>query len=1260
MKKTLLSLILWTSSFVLWANTATDANIHAHHSHESKIAFIENQGQWHENVLYKASIGGLNTIFLEKKALTYVYFDAEDMAKMHDYSQATPAEKAAFCMKAHAYKVNFLNAQTPKVTEGIDKRTEYHNYFLGKNSEKWARKVGLYDGVYSQGLYKGVHLSTYTANNKLKYDLIVDANADVSKIAMQYDGTDRMAIQNGRLVSYLSVETIIEQAPYAYQVVDGKVKQVACNYVLDEKTKTVSFEFPNGYDTNLQLVIDPEIVAATLSGTGGFSSNYGHCAAFDSEGNILTGAISFDSDYPTNTGAFQTSYGGGQTDIAISKLNPTGTSLTYATFLGGNGSDYPHSLFADLNLNLHVYGSSESNNYPTSSNAYDSTYGGGTSDIVVTVLTPDGSDIVGSTYMGGSDVDGRNTASTNYGDQYRGEIIADFFGNTYIASCTSSSNFPTVNAIQPTSIAGQDGVLFKLNEDLSELEWSTYLGSSGSDMCYGLRIDADYNVYVCGAAGSDDFPSVAGGYQETHNNSLDAYILYISDDGSTILNSTFWGTSSNDLAFFIDIDNEDDVAIYGQTEGTVPLTPAGVYAQADSKQFIASFKPDLATLKYSTAVGGGGFFGGFGLVPDAFMVDNCGYIYFSGYNAVAELETTDDAILNNGGFYVGVLEQNGMGLFYATYYTGNHVDGGTSRFDDNGIVYQAVCSGGGFQTNADAYAPNQSTSWDIGVFKIDFQVPSVNAVANAPSGSIGCTPLTVDFSNLGSSGTVFLWDFADGNTSNEDEPTHTFEEPGIFNVQLIVTDPTSCNQADTAYIKIITLNNEDPIIHEVNICENEVAALAAPDVDDDVAYLWQDGSTEQEFNTLESGTYWVQTSFENLENCFQVDSFHVTLISAAINLGNDTLICGNIHTLDATLEGATHLWSNGSNDAIIDISEDGEYWVAVALGACITTDTINVSFQEPPVIDLGADANICGDESITLDVTTNGANYEWQDGSSDAIFTATEAGTYTVTVHFADNCLVVDSIVVFGGNPQIDLGDDVVICAGEEYILDATTAMDNLENVSFLWNDGSTEPIRTVNQGGTYSVDVSINGCMATDEIVINNFAAFPPINLGEDQTLCQGETLTLALPELQSGVEIRWQDGSSGTDFLVTEAGTYSVELTTNCETVSDDVFVDYIALPDINNPVLIPTAFTPNNDNVNDMLQPVLTGDISDYSFEVYNRWGNQVFATTDMTQGWDGFVKDAETDIGVYAWWCKAKITDCKGTRDLFLKGNTTLIR
>ncbi|MGB1204469.1 MAG: T9SS type A sorting domain-containing protein [Chitinophagales bacterium] len=943
MLKTLIYLALWASASIFFVKNEANAHSHHNHKHETKISFIENGGQWHENILYKGSLNGLNTIFLEKQAFTFVYFDKEDMKNMHDFSQATESEKAKYCMKGHSYKVNFLNSKTPTIIKGIDKHRAYHNYFLGNDSKKWAKKMGVYGGIFYENLYQNIHLSAYSANNSLKYDFVVEANADASQIALQYDGTDRMSVQNGRLVSYLSIETIIEQKPYAYQIVDGKETQVACNYVLDEKTKILSFDFPDGYDKNLQLVIDPEVVAATLSGTTGFSSNYGHSATFDAEENIFTAAISFDSAYPTTLGAFQTAYGGGGTDIAISKLNPTGTDLIYATFLGGNGGDYPHSLFADNNLNLHILGSSDSQNYPTSNNAFNTTPNGNV-DIIVSVLSADGSDLIGSTYLGGTAEDGRNTTSNNYGDQYRGEIIADAVGNSYIASCTSSADFPVLaNAIQTDFLGGnginqnQDGVLFKLNNDLSTLEWSTYLGSSENDMCFGLRLDENENIYVCGAAGADDFPSVVGGYEETHIGGNDAFILHISADGSNILNSTFSGGILNDWAFFIDIDNEGDVAIFGQTETNVTLYPDDIYTQ-DGNQFIANFKTDLSDIKYMTSIGGSS------LTPTAFMIDHCGYIYFSGYNAEAGLETTSDAILNDGGFYIGVLEPNSTGLHYATYYTGNHVDGGTSRFSKKGMLYQAVCSGGFFLTNDDAYAPTQSTSWDIGVFKIDIGTNGANAVTSSSINTIGCVPLTVDFSSFGSSGTEFLWDFADGNLSTEISPTHIFTETGIFEVQLIANNPTSCNLSDTTYLQVSVLDGDEIFVQEIGICENEVFTLQAPN-SENAFYVWQDGSTNQTFVGTEEGTYWVTTTFPNLSNCSQTDSFYVNYMNESLDLGEDIFEIADFnYTLDATTTNATYLWSNGSNESSITVSETGEYWVAVYLGNCVTTDSIYLGF----------------------------------------------------------------------------------------------------------------------------------------------------------------------------------------------------------------------------------------------------------------------------------------------------------------------------
>lgn len=1235
---------------------------HNDHAETKLLTYIENKNQWDEAVLYKLPLGGLNTLFLEQNAFTFTFYDAEDVVALHDLLQQPEEVKQKFCLNGHAYKVQFLGANECSLIP-FDKQTAYHNYFLGNDESRWASKVGLYHGVKYNNLYRNIDVKMYSEEGKLKYDFVVKAGANPNDIQLQYNGVDLMYIANdGKLVLRTSIETVYESQPYTYQIIDGVKTEVACKYVLTNG-HTLSFAFPDGYDTDYDLIIDPILVAATLSGTTG-SQNYGHCAAFDVGGNIFTGARAFGSGYPTTTGAYQVSYGGGGTDIAISKLTPDGTNLIYATYLGGSGSEYPHSISADLDQNAHIYGSTDSNNYPTTATAFQPAFGGGV-DIVVTVLAPDGS-IIGSTYVGGSGIDGRNSLTSGSNDQYRGEIISDFYNNTYIASASGSTNFPTTTGVvQPDYIGGggfndRDGVVFKLNEDLSEMVWSTYLGSNGNDMCFGLRIDDNEDVYVCGGTSSADFPSTETGYEPAYiGGESDAFIVKLNSTASELLASTFWGTTESDAAFFIDIDNVDDVAIYGPSSGNILVTPSTIYSQAGSRQFITSFDPELTEIKYSTVVGGSGSGFGFGgIVPVAFMVDNCGFIYFSGYSAPTGLETTPDALFDTGGFYLGVLEENGNDLLYATYYTGNHVDGGTSRFDNNGIVYQGVCSGGGFNTTADAWAPDQAAGWDIGVFKIDFQTTGVNAVANAAPETVGCTPLEVDFTNLGSSAFQYFWDFGDGSTSEEDEPIHIYTESGQYEVMLVAYDSLSCNLADTAYINVYVLENDLTTYEEIEICENELVVLESSAPSPEATYLWQDGSTEATFTIPGEGTYWVETS---ILNCSQIDSFFVFYSpAAALDLGPDTTLCeGEIIEYDLSDLGLGFLWQDGSNSPTYTIDEAGLYYVSVIIGGCIGQDSIAVDYVPSPAVDLGEDRLLCNGETATLDATfadDPDATYSWSNGETTPSIVVNTEGIYVVEIiNAAGICTATDEVEVFVGAPAADLGEGITLCDGETYTLDVT--IDN-PDVEYTWNDGSTSPVYTVSESGIYTVTVSVNGCIASSSVEIDAFPALPTIDLGPDFTLCGNQTRILEVPN-DSNVYI-WQDGTTANSFLVNAAGLYSVEVTNECGTVRDEVVVEYEELPEIENPILMPTAFSPNSDGVNDIFKPTLNGEIENYEFMVFDRWGGQVFQTTDTTAGWDGVVDNLPSGLGVYAWWCRATVTDCSGTRDFFVKGNTTLIR
>ncbi|MFN9798828.1 MAG: PKD domain-containing protein, partial [Bacteroidota bacterium] len=254
-----------------------------------------------------------------------------------------------------------------------------------------------------------------------------------------------------------------------------------------------------------------------------------------------------------------------------------------------------------------------------------------------------------------------------------------------------------------------------------------------------------------------------------------------------------------DQCFFIDLDSDENVFVYGHG-GDFPIV-GPVYSNPGSKQFVTKFNAELSEIMLSTVLGAGANqWGGYDFIPDAFLVDHCDNIYISSYQAGGNLPITPDALYAEGGFYLAVLTENLADLEYGTFYTGGHVDGGTSRFDKNGTVYQAVCSGGGFATTADAWATTQGPGWDIGVFKIDFDVSGVNSAITASDLS-GCAPYVVQFQNF-SVGDQFAWDFGDGTTSAEFEPEHTYTEPGVYTVTMIVSDSLSCNLADTSFFDI--------------------------------------------------------------------------------------------------------------------------------------------------------------------------------------------------------------------------------------------------------------------------------------------------------------------------------------------------------------------------------------------------------------------------------------------------------------------------
>jgi gliding motility-associated-like protein len=715
------------------------------------------------------------------------------------------------------------------------------------------------------------------------------------------------------------VNEIIEECPYAYQLIEGREQQVNCRYVLEDNV--LHFDFPEGYDDSRVLYIDPVVMASTASGSTTY--NFGHSATYDLEGNIYTGGRAYGNGYPTATGSFQETFSAG-VDICVSKLDPVGENLIWATYLGGAQGDLPHSMIVNDDFELSVYGNTQSSDYPVSAGAYDTTFNGA-NDVCVTTISADGSALIGSTFLGGTSDDGAvNGNYINYDDTFRGEIILDDVGNIYLATYTSSSDFPVTSGAYQTVFQGvQDGVVMKLPKDVSSIIWSTFIGGSSSDTAYGLRLDEDENVLCTGTTGSNDLPVTASAYQGVFGGGDgDAYLAKISADGITLMACSYFGTDQEDASFFLDVDSEGDVFIYGQSKGDIPVT-AGVYGTPDGDIFVSKFDPDFSTLMASTRLfpAGGAF--GYPEVPTAFLVDECNNIYLSGYYASSGFDITEDAVFDTGSFHILVMEPDMTALLYGTYYTGDHVDGGTSRFDDRGVIYQAVCNSTGFNILPDAYSPNLTNSWDVCVFKIDLELSGVVAELELDiDDQEGCAPFTVSFGNNSLNGLTYEWNFGDGNTSTDATPTHTFVDGGEYTVRLIAHNEETCNALDTAYAQVSVSVPDVSLAYDPGIvCIGQEVKFqdTSENFDDPVAqWLWDfgDGSTSTEEEPVhayaEDGFYSVSLTITTEEGCSDtelvLDAIEVITVAAAFDADREVCIDTEVRFTDQTIVPEELLW----------------------------------------------------------------------------------------------------------------------------------------------------------------------------------------------------------------------------------------------------------------------------------------------------------------------------------------------------------------
>ena len=1165
------------------------------HQHSIHHAFIENKGQWDKSILFKTHFQGGN-LWVQQGKLLFHLQDYSQYQKAHGNPLYTENSNT---FKQDVVHLNFAGANEITAISKGKPTAEYYNYFIGNDRSKWASDVHGFNEATLLNLYNGIDLKLIEENEQLKYEFHLAPLANPALIQLDYAGQQKISIdKEGNLIVTSKLGNIRENKPYAYQIINGKIKNVNCDFeIIDNK---VQFKLGN-YDPKIPLVIDPILVFATYAGS--VTDNFGMTATYGYDATAYSAGTIYGNVYPTpDPNAYDVNsnftvpnvVNSVTTDAFVSKYSQDGTTMIWTTFLGGGddtqGTETSNSLICDKQNNLYIYGVTSSTDFPIQG-GYQVSHGGGTSlfissnganfgttgtDIYVAKFSANGQNLMASTYMGGSLNDGVNynifggnypanaydSLTTNYGDQFRGEIMLDSSNNVLVASCTRSTNFPITNAVQANNAGMQDGIIFKLNSTLSNLMFSTYIGGSKNDACYSIKIDSSYNMVFSGGTCSSNLPATAGGWQNAYNGGIsDGFVGKLNPTGSILQRISYLGTTNYDQAFFVEIDRSDNIFVLGQSRGgTFPVLNAA-FSNPGSGQFIVKLSPNLTTLLNSTVFGNGN--ADINISPSAFLVDYCGNIYVSGWGANLLLNTpltgmavTADAFQaaapNGFDFYLMVINRTFSTLLYGTYLGGNqareHVDGGTSRFDKNGIVYQSVCGGCGgvsdFPTTTNAWSNNNlSTNCNNIIFKFDFEItPDAQFTVDQTS---GCAALEITFENTSTTTDSFLWDYGDGNVdSTTVNPTITYINPGVYDVYLYVTD-SICQITDTALV-IITVYDSllVDVPDAIQLCVPIEISLIGNSFGTADSFLW---SSNNQFT----------------------DQLNTTL--------NDS-------TLTITPQGSTIYYFQASN------------------ADCSIYDSVIVSFTSSLLL-LSGDSTLCAGDQTQITVTNQNPSinftYLWspssiissQPNETTVLVNPPTTQYLYVTASASNGCLIEDSILISVSN----LGNIPIVAAASEYIVVEGT---------------------TVTLTGTPSTGYSITWTPITG--VTNPSIA---------QTTANMTSTTLF--------------NYSVTDGICLKSDTVLVKV---LEFVCGDPFV------------YIPNAFSPNKDGDNDILY--VRGILIDKMiFRIFDRWGEMVFESTNPANGWDGSFKGKFCDPDVFDYYLDVTCID--GQKNL-IKGNITLLK
>ena len=679
------------------------------------LSFEPNVGQSDPAVQYIARGNGYS-LFLSSKGTAFL-LKADSSAKQ-DIKKVSP--EASHFERGSSLRLQFPNSNSNARMTPFEEQVGKINYLIGNDPKSWHVNIPTYAKVKQHNLYPGVDVVYYGTQQQLEYDFVVSPGANPRMIALAFSGADKVRLdENGNLIASVAAGDVCMRKPVAYQQDSkGQRQLVAANYVLRGKHAAISVDI---YDPKRELIIDPILEYSTY--LGGSNIDGGNAIAVAQDNTAFIAGGTFSTNFPT-AHPLQPNHGGPDDfsrDAFVAKLSADGSTLLYATYLGGSSEDVANGIAIDTFGNAYVAGTTSSGDFPVTAGSANTLCGGDgkcgatwngkgliVSNGFVAKLNPAGSQLIYSTIIG------------EYENVRVQAIAVDKDEIAYVTGQTGPNlpvtvpippdtqpppPFPiTASAFKSAIASGDDNDAFvtKISASGSTILYSSYLGGDNEEIAYGIAVDGSANAYLTGLTYSVNFPVTGSALQSTSGGAGDAFFTKVSTDASgaaSLAYSTLLGGPGIDQGNAVVSDANGNVYVAGLTSSPsfTSLRPYGGNGDA----FIAKFNPLLsgpASLLYFTYLGGS-------LADSAggIAIDSNGNAYVTGSTVSSDFPVVGAVFQptyggGNADAFVTKLDPTGANIIYSTFLGGSNTESG------NGIAVDSIGS---------AYVTGQTCSLDF-------------------------------------------------------------------------------------------------------------------------------------------------------------------------------------------------------------------------------------------------------------------------------------------------------------------------------------------------------------------------------------------------------------------------------------------------------------------------------------------------------------------------------------------------------------------